>query len=384
MSELITQQSAQGGIRWQLLATVSALAITGASCAVPALAGDADKPTVWIELGAQLDRVQGGEDPFLPSFLSANAPRPFETTPSSEIQRPPRYALGGEGKITFAPAGSDWSLTAAVRYGRSNSSKHVHQQTSVYRQSGIALLNDTPVFVRLTNFTDTASAHKSSYLISDFMAGRDVGLGLWGGKSSTVVDFGVRFAQFTAKSTTTQRELPDSFNERIPQPPSPFFPSMHKYKTYSHHHSYYGHNAVSRSFSGVGPTISLNGSQAIAGNVDEDGLSFDWGVNAAVLFGRQSVRGSHKTSSIYFQNFALYPASVNRPPAKDIARSRSVVVPNVGGFAGISVRYSDAKLSLGYRGDFFFGAMDGGIDARDARNRSFHGPFATVSIGFGG
>ena len=66
------------------------------------------------------------------------------------------------------------------------------------------------------------------------------------------------------------------------------------------------------------------------------------------------------------------------------ARSRSVVVPNVGGFAGISVRYSDAKLSLGYRGDFFFGAMDGGIDARDARNRSFHGPFATVSIGLGG
>ncbi len=384
MSELITQQSAQSGIRWQLLATVSALAITGASAAVPASAHDADKPTVWIELGAQLDRVQGGEEPFLPAFLSANAPRSFETTPSSEIQRPPRYAIGGEGKITFAPRDFDWSLTAAVRYGRSNNAKHVHQQTSVVQYSGVNLVGTQKLYVPVTKFTDTASAHKSSYLIADFMAGRDVGLGLWGGGGSTVVDFGVRFAQFTAKGTTTQREMPDSFNERIPLPPSPFFPNFHKYKTYSHHHSYYGHNNQSRSFSGVGPTISLNGSQAIAGNVNEDGLSFDWGVNAAVLFGRQSTRGSHKTSSIYFQNFALYPVSVSRPPAQDIVRSRSVVVPNVGGFAGISVRYSDAKLSLGYRGDFFFGAMDAGIDTRRLSDRSFHGPFATISIGLGG
>jgi hypothetical protein len=58
------------------------------------------------------------------------------------------------------------------------------------------------------------------------------------------------------------------------------------------------------------------------------------------------------------------------------------VVPNVGGFAGLSARYSNAKLSFGYRADFFFGAMDGGLDARDAGNRSFHGPFATVGIGF--
>jgi hypothetical protein len=56
----------------------------------------------------------------------------------------------------------------------------------------------------------------------------------------------------------------------------------------------------------------------------------------------------------------------------------------VGGFAGVSFRYSRAKLSLGYRADFFFGAMDGGIDTRATYDRNFYGPFATISIGLGG
>jgi len=56
----------------------------------------------------------------------------------------------------------------------------------------------------------------------------------------------------------------------------------------------------------------------------------------------------------------------------------------VGGFAEISFRYADAKVSFGYRGDFFFGAIDGGIDTRKSENVGFYGPFASVSIGLGG
>ncbi len=68
----------------------------------------------------------------------------------------------------------------------------------------------------------------------------------------------------------------------------------------------------------------------------------------------------------------------------DHARSRGVIVPNVGGFAGLSVKYPNAKVSFGYKADFFFGAMDGGIDVRRTEDVGFHGPFATVSIGLGG
>jgi hypothetical protein len=382
MSELIIERETT--VRWKLLATVSAMAICGASCAAPAFAGDADRSTVWIELGAQLERTQGGQDPFLPPFLQSD-PRPgFEEVSPASTQRPPRYAVGGEGKVTFAPEGSDWSFSVGVRYGRSNGAKHLHQQTTVYRSTGVNLVGTQTMHVHETAFGDTASAHRSSHLVADFTAGRDVGLGLWRDKSAAMIDFGVRFAQFTARSTTTLRELPDPFFERVPQPPTPFFPNWHKYKTYTHHHSFYAQSSIWRSFSGVGPTISMSGSQAFAGNPDDGEISFDWGANGAVLFGRQKVRGSHKTTGEYFTNhftaFGFPPKTTYSTP-KPVTRTQSVVVPNVGGFAGLSVRRANAKVSFGYRADFFFGAMDAGIDARHTEDMSFHGPFAKISVG---
>jgi hypothetical protein len=49
----------------------------------------------------------------------------------------------------------------------------------------------------------------------------------------------------------------------------------------------------------------------------------------------------------------------------------------------VSWRTSNAKVSLGYRADMFFGAIDGGIDTRKNENRGFYGPFASISIGLG-
>jgi|HubBroStandDraft_2_1064218.scaffolds.fasta_scaffold44336_3 hypothetical protein len=42
------------------------------------------------------------------------------------------------------------------------------------------------------------------------------------------------------------------------------------------------------------------------------------------------------------------------------------------------------KVSAGYRADFFFGAMDGGLDTAKKENVGFYGPFATISVGLGG
>jgi hypothetical protein len=65
-------------------------------------------------------------------------------------------------------------------------------------------------------------------------------------------------------------------------------------------------------------------------------------------------------------------------------RARNVVAPNLGGFAALSYRFTNAKLSMGYRADFFFNALDRGIDVRQSTTLGYHGPFATVSIGLGG
>jgi hypothetical protein len=139
----------------------------------------------------------------------------------------------------------------------------------------------------------------------------------------------------------------------------------------------------SASFHGIGPTLSWTNSNDLMGDSDDGSLTFDWGVNAAVLFGRQKVAGTHSTATRYFAG-PLRGYTPGTSTGASPRRSRSVVVPNIGGFAGLSVRYSSAKFSLGYRGDFFFGAMDTGLDTRKTETMSFHGPFATISLGLGG
>ena len=41
-------------------------------------------------------------------------------------------------------------------------------------------------------------------------------------------------------------------------------------------------------------------------------------------------------------------------------------------------------MSFGYRADFFFGAIDGGIDKRHSETLNMSGPFVTISFGLGG
>ena len=141
-------------------------------------------------------------------------------------------------------------------------------------------------------------------------------------------------------------------------------------------------------FHGVGPAFSLEASLPVIGNQRTEDVSLDWGVNAAALFGRQKARTHHETRSIKHYKPFNGPdnpvTAYTHPHVYTHTRNRSILAPNIGGFAGLSVRYPNAKVSIGYRADLFFGAMDGGIDTRKSENVSFYGPFATISIGIGG
>jgi hypothetical protein len=44
----------------------------------------------------------------------------------------------------------------------------------------------------------------------------------------------------------------------------------------------------------------------------------------------------------------------------------------------------NSEISLGYRADFFFGAVDGGLSTPEKETRGFYGPFAKISVGLGG
>jgi hypothetical protein len=387
MSELINT-AGRSNAKWQLLASVSVLALI-ANAASQAKAEDTEHPTVWIEAGAQLERLTNGQDPFAPPFVATLLQNPF--TPPAVVQKPPLYAFGQEGRLSFTPDGSDWVFSASLRYGRANSSGNTHEETSpaspqrIVNIPALSFYRSKYITAAAKRFASVASKTHDSYLIADFQAGRDVGLGAFGVHSSSILNAGVRFAQFTSQSRSRIDSDPDFMvNYKYPSTligfTGYFKIPQQAWNIYS------AKNTISRSFSGIGPTVEWDANVMLIGHPDASEVTFDWGVNGAMLFGRQKVTAHHTTMAHHGSEGhgsgalpTVYPTKIH-----DTARSRSVVVPNIGGFAGFSLRFPNAKVSLGYRVDAFFGAMDGGIDARKTYDRDFYGPFATISIGLGG
>lgn len=365
MSESIQVHKSNSFMRWQLLSTVSALALLNAIGA-PAKAEDGnDRPVLWIELGGQLESIDGGNETFVPPFMS-KSPRPdFETIPPLSAQSSPKFSNGGDLALSFQPDDSQWIFSANFRYGRLNGDKHVFEQTSVSKTP----LPANPNYLlqkRVHKFADANGEFRSTHTILDFQAGREVGLGM-GGESA--ISLGVRFVQFTARSDFALHERPDYGWKKH------FF-----YTRFYHNYAAYSDGA--QSFHGIGPSLSWKASTPILHVEGDTGLMLDWGVNAAVLFGRQKAATHHSTKAGYFQSFSGYAGLYQHQTGH--SRAHSVTVPNIGGFAGMSYKFPNAKIAVGYRADMFFGAMDGGIDTEKKENRGFYGPFASVSFGIGG
>ncbi len=240
-------------------------------------------------------------------------------------------------------------------------------------------------------FADTRVRNSEQHAIVDFQAGKDFGLGIFGNKEATsTFSAGIRFAQFSDKSNIALKSDPDwRFQHRTAH----LFGNTFNYFPQPYHTNTADFRAA-RQFHGVGPSLSWDASMPFAGNQQHGELAFDWGVNGAALFGRQKARTQHQTTSLYHSGATILTmvfehehggsvvVSHNAPPAS--IRSRTVIVPNIGGSAGVAFNYNDAKISFGYRADFFFGAIDGGIDKRKSENVGFYGPFAAISVGLGG
>jgi hypothetical protein len=393
MSELMNPRAARSNIRPNLLSTASfAVIMMSVLTASEVLAGDEERPTVWIELGGQLERVDGGQQAFAPPFVAQLDPDVF-TSPAT-IQRPPRYAVGWNGKLSFQPEDSSWVFSAAVRYGRSNNTKGLHNETSpasahfTYSVPILGSYGTGPVPALSRKSLDIASRNDESHLVLDFSAGKDVGLGMFGTGGMSLLSLGVRFAQFASRSSATINANPDFHFTYKYVTHLTFFPFPVKInQAQQAWHLYNATENTTRSFHGIGPSLAWDATVPIAGNEKSAEIAFDWGVNAAVIFGRQKVRSHHKTSAFYrssAHNSINGPLTTVYQSPHHTTRTRAVVVPNIGGFAGLSLKFPNAKLSMGYRADFFFGAMDGGIDARRTEDVGFHGPYASVSIGLGG
>lgn len=395
MSELIRKNDNRTTIRWKLLTGASALALT-VYIAPAAHAEDASQPQVWIELGGQLSRLEDGQDTFSPVFPNSPA-RPSVFSPSQTFERPPLFSIDESGKLSFQPENSDWIFSASIRYGHSASKRDVFQQT--HPKTFVTHYHFLGYYFTRTNipdadkFADTSARTSEHHTILDFQAGKDVGLGMFGATNgSSVVSVGVRFAQFASKSNIALKSDPDwHFVYRTSSYPSFGLYNLRFVKSQPFHSNSASLHAE-RKFRGVGPSISWNASAPFAGNANDGELDFDWGLDAALLFGRQRAKTHHQamgksahggnTTKGYVPQ-VTHVITYQGPATPDHTRSRNVTVPNVGGSVGLTWRVQDFKMSFGYRADFFFNSVDGGIDTRKSENRAFYGPYASISIGLG-
>lgn len=386
MSELINTH-AEKNIRWRFLTTVSALALIS-TVGAQAAAEEADRPTLWIELGGQLEKVDGGQSIFVPPFM-APLDNVLGFPDLHDVERPARYSNGFEGKVSLAPEKSQWLFSASVRYGRSNATRASHSETSP--GTPVALVSIPQFHLNFTNpippygrrLQETTFQTNESHLVVDFSVGRDVGIGMFGSGGSSNINFGLRFAQFSAKSSATITADPDfHFSTKYASTFAGFPAQLIVPQQFWHVYKFV--EQKTHSFHGMGPSLSWNGWARLLGEPESVEVNMDLGINAAVLFGRQRSQGQHKTTANDYHYSVGYGAQTIHNPVPspvDHNRSRSVAIPNLGGFVGLSLKFPNAKVSLGYRADVFFGAVDGGIDARKTYDRSLYGPFANFSIG---
>ncbi|HEY5236825.1 MAG TPA: hypothetical protein VIJ62_00470 [Rhizomicrobium sp.] len=366
MSE--SMNAAQENFRRQLLTSVSALALLASIYGTREVrAEDVDHPTVWIEVGGAFDQISAGNNFWSPPNLAPPISNP-QPLPFGKL---PIIGFDADLKLSFTPENSNWIYSASIRYGRAqHGPKSSHDQSYKFIDYPTGISGRPRYHLTNYDFSDAAQQSHSTHATIDFMAGKDIGLGFFGGNS--VVSAGIRIAKL---NESTKGQLTAIITPQI----------RYDYSELSHKAEF----LAAHSFNGIGPSVSWDVSAPLLGS-QSDGVSMDWGANAAILFGRQKAIASLRTENLRYYRPGNYPGYTAFPPkvlsqsTQAPARARIAVVPNLGGFAGLSWHLPNVKVSFGYRGDFFFGAIDGGLLTSQKETRGFYGPFANVSIGIGG
>jgi hypothetical protein len=131
-------------------------------------------------------------------------------------------------------------------------------------------------------------------------------------------------------------------------------------------------------------------------------IGLDWKLTAGLLFGRRTSHISAEESNAetrdnatadFVANLvkrvnvalgaAVAPTSITDTQVS-ITRRNRVTVPTLGAAAGLSYSIGRVGVKAGYRWDRYFNAIDGGgADGPGKYDRTIHGPYIKLSIGFG-
>jgi iron complex outermembrane receptor protein len=350
---------------------------TGLPWSIGAARPDGASYPFTLELAGGPSRLESDSGMYAPAWIDtfrASAdfplhPQDHELDWGDDREFKATYAFGGHG---------GWRLSAGLRYGRANGSAHAEVSENtlgfcVFSADKYAFCQDTgPLAWATTDATD-----RESYALADFMVGKDVGIGSWGGGQS-VVGFGVRYAEFSSESDVLIHSDPDRY-----------LPPEDAIKYHRHWHNYHVDVNADREFKGWGPQLSWEASGRLFGRDGAGQVDLDWGLSSGVLFGKQKVRIRDETTGVYTNGAQLDEAKYIdvTEPIYELAtpsRSKSVTVPNVGASLGLSYAIDRLKVGAGYRWERYFDVIDGGFDEPREYDRTIDGPYFKLSVGFGG
>lgn len=343
MSELSVAPAASKQGRY--LASASAMVLAAAlTSANSAYAQDGDAHYLWIELGGDFNRLEGQPDSWTPTPNTA-----FDNS-GSFVRKSPPFDFGGEAGITYSLNDTGWLAGATIRLGRSGRHPSFHTATSS---------------TKYANAQYTSSSHnRETHVILDFKVGKDVGLGAYG---SSIVSVGLRYAQQSINTDSRATYAPKDI--------------LGSYYGTNIAKSYSERARIERSAWAIGPAVSWDASAALAESSNGK-FTLDWGVNAALLFGRQKFSGQYSSTYVLKTNHRQGTFSTSTTHSFSLReRSRMAVTPNIGAFAGFSYKWPSTRVSIGYRADVYFNAVDGGLNAARNVDRSFYGPFVKIAVG---
>jgi len=353
-----------------------------------------------LELDGAYGRVSGGHDVLVPATVTLfPTAHPYPLGVQNDLD----WASAGGVKFSWQSAPAAWWFSGGVRYGRASGGAEAHPQweiagaarfTDEKYQSLLALAEGNPQFTETIkrashvnptangwyNYATATGQSKETHAIADFQVGKDVGLGF----GSSKVALGLRYAQFNSDSDVVMHGRPDLI-----------FPDAFKYNG-GHMHRFHGLMDAHRQFQGAGPAISWESAIPLSVLGPEAGhVDVDVGLGGAVLFGRQAARITGNVHGEYNIGILQRGSTPTNPynarqeinpynTPLDYRRSKNVTTPGLNANLGLSYTLGGLKLSGGYRIERYFKAIDGGISGRKTYDRQFDGPYAKISIGFGG
>jgi hypothetical protein len=355
-----------------------------------------------IELGGQVQRQEAPYDPFAPPSF-ANVSPGLKTTRDVQNQDLD-WGDGRSLRLVYRPDGSPWSVSAGLRYGKTNGGVHRMHTDVAYAADSCAIgpnafvsygapvgylanlvcnpaspkYSENAAHYVAPTFSDVSARDAEKQEIVDFSVGHDLGIGSTFSRSQ--VNVGLRYASFDSGTQFTARAL-DGWN--LPDGWAKYTSTVNESQA---------DLRTARKFKGAGPTLSWDAAVGLLGNDQTGHLDVDWSLTAGVLFGDQNttvVGGDvFRNAGVIIGSTGLQlPLDTIGTPttvAFDEHRSKSATVPLLDLSLGLSYDVGRVKVGTGYRWERYFNVLDAGYAERKEYDRTIDGPYFKIAVGFGG